>query len=108
MARTQPTGQDIKDGSLGAADSDGTLTKSSAFTAPSGITVGASPFVYQNSGSTPADVIVQGGTVSAVELTRDNVTFYSTGVVGGVFNLSPGDRLRVTYTVAPTMTLIPR
>ena len=81
---------------------------SSSSTLPSAITVTASPFTYQNTSAYPVDVIVSGGGVSALEFTRDNATFYDTGSYYGMFTLSPNDRLRVTYTVAPTMTLIPR
>lgn len=77
-------------------------------TAPSGITVGASPFTYHNTATQNVSVIVQGGTVSKVEFSRDNSTFYDCGVVAGMLYLSPGDYLKVTYTGAPTMTLIPR
>lgn len=83
-------------------------TTSNASLLPSAITVGASPYSYQNTTSYAVNVLVSGGTVSAVDFTRDNTTFYSVGVVAGMFTLSPYDRLRVTYTVAPTMTLIPR
>lgn len=75
---------------------------------PSGITPGASPYTYQNTNTYPADVIVNGGTVSAVAFSRDNATFYTVGQTNGVFALSPYDFLRVTYTLVPTMTLVPR
>ena len=75
-------------------------------TAVSGITLTGSPFTYQNTSDYDADVIVRGGTVSALEFTRDNATFYNVGVVAGMFHLGPDDRLRVTYTVAPTMSYI--
>jgi hypothetical protein len=75
---------------------------------PVGITVGASPYTYQNTNTYPADVIVSGGTVSAIAFSRDNATFYTVGLTGGIFALSQYDFLRVTYTVAPTMTLVPR
>lgn len=84
------------------------VLQSSAQVPPSTITVTGSPFTYQNTTTFPTDVIVQGGTVSKVEFSRDGTTWYDTGVVAGMFGLSPSDRLRVTYTVAPTMTLIPR
>ncbi len=84
------------------------IAASSSSTLPSAITVTASPFTYQNTSAYPVDVIVSGGGVSALEFTRDNVAFYDTGSYYGMFTLSPNDRLRVTYTVAPTMTLIPR
>jgi len=104
------------DGSAGQAPvSDGagginwtTVPASSAATAPSGITVGSSPFSYQNTQTYPVDVIVSGGGVSQLEFSRDGATWYDTGSYYGLFGLSPSDQLRVTYTAAPTMTLIPR
>jgi len=76
--------------------------------APSNITVTASPMTYQNTTGYEADVIISGGTISSIEFTRDNATFYTTGLTTGVITLSPSDRVRVTYSVAPTMTLVPR
>lgn len=75
---------------------------------PSGITPGASPYTYQNTNTYPADVVVNGGTVSAIAFSRDNATFYTVGQINGVFALSPYDFLRVTYTLVPTMILVPR
>jgi hypothetical protein len=76
---------------------------------PSVITVTASPFSYQNTSAFyDEDVIVQVGTVSSIQFTRDNVTFNDVGVIAGMFRLSPGDRLKITYSSAPTMILIPR
>jgi hypothetical protein len=70
------------------------------------IAVGASPFTYQNTSNYDAKVIVQIGTVTSIEYTRDNVNFYNVGVVAGLFGLSPGDRLRIIYAAAPTMRYI--
>ena len=78
------------------------------FLLPSGVTPGASPYTYQNTSGRPGDMIVSGGTVSAIDFSRNNATFYSVGGVSGVFPLSAYDFLRVTYIVAPTMTFIPR
>jgi len=75
---------------------------------PFAITPGASPYTFQNTNTYPADVIVSGGTVSAVAFSRDNVTFYTVGQINGMFALSPYDFLRVTYMLVPTMTLVPR
>jgi len=94
-----------------ATPSDATrrpIRLSNAAAAPSNITVTASPMTYQNTTGYEADVILSGGTVSNIEFTRDNATFYTTGFIAGVLKLSPSDRVRVTYTVAPTMTLVPR
>ena len=78
------------------------------FLLPTSVTPGASPYTYQNTSGRPGDMIVSGGTVSAIDFSRNNATFYSVGAVSGVFPLSAYDFLRVTYTVAPTMTFIPR
>lgn len=72
---------------------------------PSNIVIGASPFTYQNTANLPVDVLVSGGTVSAIAFSRDNVTYYTVGTTGQ-FHLEPGDYLKITYTVAPTMTLV--
>lgn len=70
-------------------------------------TVGASPFIYQNTTDYPATVIVADGTVSEVAFSRDGVTFYPFGTAGAI-RLNPGDQIRTTYTVAPTITVIPQ
>ena len=78
-----------------------------SLTAISSITVGASPYDYTNSAANDVDVIVRGGTVSSIQVGRGG-SYESVGVVAGMFRLSPGDVLRTTYTVAPTMRLVPR
>lgn len=69
------------------------------------LTVGASPFTYQ--ALIKGQVIISGGTVSAIAISRDGVTFYSTGEITGTFQLCAGDRVRVTHTGAPSMTFFP-
>lgn len=61
---------------------------------------GASPLTY--TAIARGQAIVSGGTVSAIELSRDGETFYSTGLTAGLFPMSAQDQLRVTYTVVPT------
>jgi len=73
----------------------------------SSITVGASPFVYQNTDFYPEDIIISGGTVSSIEWSRDGSTYYNLGITAGKVRLEVGEYLRVTYTAAPTMTKIP-
>jgi len=77
-------------------------------TAPAAIVPSGSPFKYQNLTSFDQSVIVKGGTVTLVEFSRDNTNWFDVGVVAGMFTVSKGDYLRVTYTVAPTMTGIAR
>lgn len=77
--------------------------------APTGITVTASPFNYHNVDGFEEDVIVQGGSTTLIEFSRNGTTYYTIGLTNGMFHLSPGDYLRVTYpAAAPTMTKVPR
>lgn len=71
--------------------------------APSVLTVGASPYTYQNTSGGRQQVLIDAGTLGAVAVSRDGTTFYGAGVMAGAFILNPNDYLRVTYTVAPTM-----
>ena len=75
---------------------------------PRVIAVGASPFVVVNTSAAMSDIIVSGSGITALDFSRDGVTWFSTGSFYGMFALSSFDSLRVTYTVAPLMTLIPR
>lgn len=75
--------------------------------AASSITVGASAFTYQNTSGATECVLVSSGTVTTIEISRDGSTFFLVGLIGGQFHLSPGDKLRVTYAIAPTMTRMP-
>jgi hypothetical protein len=52
--------------------------------------------------------IVQGGTVSNISFSRDGVTPYNTGLTVGVFPLSKGDVLTVTYSSAPALIFVPQ
>jgi hypothetical protein len=71
------------------------------------ITVGASPFVYQNLDGYAERVIVRGGTVSLIEVSVDGTNYDSVGVVAGSFLLQNAEYIRVTYTAAPTMRKVP-
>lgn len=73
--------------------------------APVSIAVGASVFTYTTTNS--GVVIVAAGTVSFIELGR-GATFISCGVTSGAIPVSKGDKVRVTYSVLPTMTFIRR
>lgn len=75
---------------------------------PTAQTVGASPYVYTNRTGNDQSVIVQGGTVSKIEYSRNGGAFIDVGTVAGMFQLSPLDSLRVTYTVVPTITVVVR
>lgn len=74
--------------------------------AESAVTVGTSPFAY--TAKQRGFMIVQGGSVSLVQYSRDGVTNHTTGQTQGCFPLSQGDLLIVTYSVAPAMTWVPQ
>lgn len=77
--------------------------------ATSGYTVAASPFIYRNKTSYDADIIVTGGTVSDVSFSRDGTNYFSiASATNARILLSPYDYVKITYTVAPTMTIVPR
>lgn len=71
---------------------------------PSAISVGASVFTYQNLDGWVEQILISGGTVSAIEFSRDGTNWYPT--VAPVY-LQPLDRVRVTYSSVPTMTKVP-
>jgi len=69
------------------------------------VTVGPSPFRFQS--TVPGNININAGSVSLIEISRDGVQFFTTGLLGGMFFLCPGDFIRVTFIVAPTMTWFP-
>lgn len=73
----------------------------------SSITVGASPFTYTATYRQAVHVV--GGTVSVLAYGR-GATSLLLGVVaaGEIVEMNAGDTLKATYTLTPTMTLIPR
>lgn len=91
------------------SSSGGNAAALSAYTvAPSNQAASASPYVYTNANAYAEDVAIAVGTVTALDFSRDGVTWYATGIIAGVIRLSPGDRVKIVYTVAPTITRIPR
>lgn len=70
------------------------------------VTLTGSPYVY--SATKKGCVIINGGTVSAVAFSRDGgTTYYTVGTVAGMFTVNASDLLKITYTVAPTVTFVP-
>jgi hypothetical protein len=85
------------------------LANAQALPLPSGIAVGVSPFLYQFLYAGSGSVIVQGAGVTLVEFTRDQgTTWYPIGMAAGMYAVSQGDYLRITYGAAPVMTLVLR
>lgn len=69
------------------------------------VTVGASPYDYV--AASEGMLFVSGGGVSSMSFSRDGSTFYPTGSFYGAFPLRKGDTMRITYSVAPTVTFVP-
>ena len=72
------------------------------------VAVTASPFTFSNPENCPVIVFVAGGTVTLIEFTRDGIVFDMCGVIAGQVSLNPSDRVRITYTTAPTMAYYPQ
>lgn len=68
------------------------------------VTLTGSPFDYTVAGF--GTVLVSGGTVSAIALVRGGSSL-SLGVTSGLIPVGDTDVVRITYTVAPTVTFIP-
>lgn len=70
----------------------------------SAVSVGTSPFTY----AAPFDgwLLVTGGTVSALEVSRSG-SFYTTGGASGFIPVARLDQVRITHTGAPTVTFFP-
>jgi hypothetical protein len=75
---------------------------------PTSPAVGASPYTYQNLDMYAERAAVYGGTVSNISHSRDGVTFTQVSAATEFqMVLEPGDYLRVTYSAAPTLTVVP-
>ncbi len=73
---------------------------------PVPLSVGPSPYVYQNVTSLLQLVQVSGGAVALIEIDAGAGFLPAIGVAG-LFTLFPSQQIRVTYVaVAPTMTTI--
>jgi hypothetical protein len=78
--------------------------KAQLIAAPTTITVGASPFIFQNTKLNDMLVLVNGGTLTAnTFLSNDGSSYYDTGATTGSFYLPRGMYIQVTYSVIPTM-----
>jgi len=73
--------------------------------APAAETLAGSPHAYQNNGVRPKFVIVQGGTVTSVDLSHNGSAWVDAGATAGGFVVATTHYLRVTYAVAPTVTV---
>ena len=74
--------------------------------APTGVTVGASPFLFTNTYPCPIAVSVSGGTVSAISFQSGlNAAQIGLPVSANLIQLAPGNSIQVTYSAAPTISI---
>ena len=64
-----------------------------------------SPYTY--TATQPGSLSVQGGTVSLASYARAGVSL-SLGLTAGLIPMTTGDKVTITYAVAPTLNFIPR
>ncbi len=83
------------------------VVNNSTAPAAAAISVGASPYTYRNTDGWDQMVVLSGGSVSKLEWSKDNSTFYDVGATQA-FPVTAGEYLKVTYSSAPTMTKVPR
>ncbi|MDB5584897.1 MAG: hypothetical protein JWR80_10073 [Bradyrhizobium sp.] len=68
------------------------------------VSLGVSPYTF--TATTIGDLLVRGGTVSAVTLVRGDVSV--TCPTSGFIPMAANDSVIVTYSVLPTVTFVPR
>jgi hypothetical protein len=68
------------------------------------LVLGVSPYTYI--ATADLSLVVTGGTVSQLAYNR-NGTNTNIGITAGLVPILAGDGLTITYTVAPTVTMIP-
>ena len=68
-------------------------------------TVGASPFSY--TAVIRGQAHIGGGNVSLVEFSRNGTDWFDTGITAGFVEMDRTDTIRITYSVAPTLTFFP-
>jgi len=67
------------------------------------IALGASPYSY--TASSDGNLVISGGTVSNVNLTRGGLTINLP--TSGIMPMTQGDVIQITYSVLPTVNFIP-
>ena len=79
-------------------------------TDPITITPIGSPFTFANRTGIRAEAVITGGTMSAIAHQRqaaNGPASTSVPAAAGTVLLSPGDQLTITYSVAPSVTVVP-
>ncbi len=71
------------------------------------ITVGASPFTWENTTGQYVEVIMQTGTVTQVRILRTTDNWLNPTAIPGKHLLAPSDQIEVSYSSVPGMSYLP-
>jgi len=71
------------------------------------LTLGASPFTYTNTAGNDQSVAVVPGVITAVAIVRNGAAL-PLPTTNGMYELSPGDSIRVEYTTLPALFVLSR
>jgi hypothetical protein len=74
--------------------------------APYTVTLGASPATYTATGR--QGFHITGGAYTAISYKRGSTTLPLTAQLSQLIEMSPGDQMTITYSTAPTVTILPR
>jgi hypothetical protein len=77
-----------------------------SITSTSSPTVGTSPYSYKNSSASNQQVLIVGGTISSISFTPSGGSAITINITTSQIILRVGDSISITYTVAPTLTVI--
>lgn len=75
-------------------------------TAQSSVTVGTSPYTYTNTSASNQEVLIYGGTITAITFTAKGGTAIDMNITLSSIVLRVGDALTITYSTAPTISTI--
>lgn len=85
-----------------------TTVNGSNYGARTAVALGSSAATLINGCAVPIMVLISVGTVTGIDCSRDNgVTFDASGLLGGTIMLNPGDQVKLTFAVAPTVVFWP-
>jgi len=70
------------------------------------VTLTGSPFSFL--APSKGFVIVQGGTVTIIQFSRNGTTNYNVGITQGIVPVSANDRVLIYYTATPNFTFVPQ
>lgn len=70
------------------------------------VSVGGSPFTFTNPEAVPVKVYVN-GTVTVMQVSHNNSAFIDIGLLGAPIDLNPGDQIKISYLILPSVKYYP-